>query len=151
MSMGRMYSILMDAATTVAAAQDLISITAPADAIIIVHEAHISRESSEVSDTAVAQIHRGSGSAGAGGANTPIPLDLQSPAMGGTVLHDLTTDETEGVIFHRRAFNLISGFHWLPTPEMRIVIPPSGILCLRSDIAITSCTLNAELIVEEIG
>ena len=81
----------------------------------------------------------------------PLAANAGDAAMGGTILTDLTTDETEGNILVRRAFNTLSGFHWLPTPESRIVIPGQGIVCVRSDIAITSATVTAELIVEEIG
>lgn len=148
--MGRMYSIIMDAAT-VAAAQDLISVTAAADKALVLHELNVTQEASETSDTGVVQIHRASGTLGAGSAATPRPLDTGDAAMGGTVLTNLTTDETEGNVLMRRAWNVLAGFHWLPTPESRIVVPGQGILVVRSDIAISSATVTAELVVEEFG
>jgi len=148
--MGRLYSIIMDAAT-IAAAKDLISVTVAADTALILHELNVTQESSETSDTGVVQIHRASGTLGVGSAATPRPLDAGDAAMGGTVLTNLTTDETEGNILLRRAWNVLSGFHWLPTPESRIVVPGQGIIVVRSDIAISSATATAELVVEELG
>lgn len=148
--MGRLYSIIMDAAT-IAAATDLISVTVAADKALILHELNVTQESSETSDTGVVQIHRASGTLGVGPAATLRPLDAGDAAMGGTALTNLTTDETEGNILLRRAWNVLSGFHWLPTPESRIVVPGQGIIVVRSDIAISSATVTAELVVEELG
>lgn len=148
--MGRLYSIIMDAAT-IAAAKDLISVTVAADKTLILHELNVTQEASETSDTGVVQIHRASGTLGVGAAATPRALDAGNAAMGGTVLTNLTTDETEGNILLRRAWNVLSGFHWMPTPESRVVVPGQGIIVVRSDVAITSATVTAELIVEEVG
>lgn len=150
MAQGRMYSILMDAAT-IAAAKDLISVTVASDKVLVLHELNVTQEASETSDTGVIQIHRGSGTAGVGTSTTPRPLDAGDAAMGGTTLTNLTTDETEGNILARRAWNVLTPFKWLPTPSGMIVVPGDGIIVVRSDIAITSATVSAELIVEELG
>lgn len=148
---GKMYSILMDA-QVISAAKDLISITVPANKVVILHEVVVTQEGGETSDTAVMQIHRGTGTSGAGTATTPRALDEgNGDAFGGTVLTDLGTDEDEGVILARRSFNLLTPFHYLPTPAGLISATGAGILVIRSDIAITSNTLTCEAIVELIG
>ena len=149
--MGRMYSIVMDA-QSISTAKDLISVTAAADKALVLHELNVTQESTETSDTGVVQIHRASGTAGVGASVVPRPLDAGDAAMSnGAFLTNLTTDETPGNILLRRAFNVLTGFHWLPTPESRIVVPGQGIVVVRSDIAISAATVTAELIVEELG
>jgi len=151
MAQGRMYSLIMDAAT-ITAAKDLISFTVPADVACILHEVNVSQESVEVSDTGAIQIHFASGVAGVGTAATPRALDDGNTiAAGGTALVNLTTDETEGNILMRRGWNVLTPFKWLPTPPAQIVVTGAGIICVRSDVAITSAVVTAEMIIELLG
>ena len=148
---GRMYSIIMDA-IAITAAKDLISITVAADKVLILHEVNVTQQASETSDTGALQLHFASGTAGVGTANTPRALDNGNTiAMGGTVLTNLTTDETEGNILMRRGWNVLTPFKYLPTPAGQIDVTGQGILVLRSDVAVTSVTISAEMIVEILG
>lgn len=149
--MGRMYSII-SAAAAVTGAQDLLSVTAAANKALILHELNVTQESSETSDTGVIRVYRASAAGTtAASAPTPRPLDNGDAAMSGTIGHNLSSNSTETAALLRRSWNVLSGFHWLPTPESRLVVPGSGIIVVRSDIAITSATVTAELVVEEIG
>lgn len=151
MAQGRMYSILMDAAT-ITAAKDLISFTVPSNVACIVHEINVTQEANETSDTGAIQIHFASGVAGAGTSATPRALDDGNTiAAGGTALVNLTTDETEGNILVRRGWNVLTPFKWLPTPPGQIVVSGAGIIVVRSDVAITSATVSAEMIIELLG
>ena len=148
---GRMYSLIMDAAT-ITAAQDLISYTVPADVVCILHELNVTQQASETSDTGAIQIHRGSGSAGVGTAATPRALNEgNTVAAGGTALVDLGTDETEGNILLRRGWNVLTPFKALWTPKTQISVKGQGIIVVRSDVAISSAVVTAELVFELIG
>ena len=149
--MGLMYSILMDA-IVITGAKDFISVTMPADVCAILHELNITQEASETSDTGAIEIALASGVAGAGTATTPRALMEQNTlAFGGTVLTNLTTDETKGNILMRRGWNVLTPFKWLPTPRGQIEIGGQSIFVVHSDVAITSATVTAELILERIG
>lgn len=151
MAQGRMYSAIMDA-QVITAAKNFISYTVPTNVACIIHEVNVTQEASEVSDTGVIQIHFASGAAGAGTASTPRALDDGNTiAAGGTLLTDLTTDETEGNILVRRSWNVLTPFKWLPTPAGQIVVSGAGIIVVHSDITISSATVTAEMIFELLG
>ena len=151
MAQGRMYSLIMDA-IAITAAKDLLSYTVPANVACVVHEVNVTQEDSETSDTGAIQIHFASGAAGVGSAATPNALDDGNTiAAGGTALSNLTTDETEGNILIRRGWNVLTPFKWLPTPPAQIVTSGAGIIVVRSDVALTSVTITAEMIFEILG
>lgn len=151
MTQGRMYSLIMDA-VAITAAKDIISYTVPSNVACIIHEVNVTQESTETSDTGAIQIHFASGSAGVGSAATPRALDDGNTiAAGGTALVNLTTDETEGNILARRGWNVLTPFKWLPTPSGQIIVSGAGIIVVRSDVAITSATVTAEMIFEIVG
>jgi len=146
-----MYSLIMDA-IAITAAKDLLSYTVPANIACILHEVNVTQESSETSDTGAIQIHFASGAAGVGTAATPKALnDGNTIAAGGTALSNLTTDETEGDIIARRGWNVLTPFKYLPTPAGQPVVTGAGIIVVRSDVALTSVTVTAEMIFELLG
>ena len=71
--------------------------------------------------------------------------------MGGVVLTDLTTDETEGNLVMSRGWNVLTPFKWLPTPVGQIVIGGQDIIAVKSAVTLSSVTVTAELIVEVLG
>ncbi len=151
MAQGRMYSLIMDA-IAITAAKDLISFTVPSNVACIVHEVDVTQQSVEVSDAGAIQIHFASGAAGVGTAATPRALDDGNTiAAGGTALTNLTTDETEGNILVRRGWNVLAPFKWLPTPAGQIVVTGGGIIVVRSDVAIASADVTAEMLFELLG
>lgn len=134
------YSAVMPA-TAVTVAKDLISIDAPATGSLVVLRAAVTQSGSELSDQVAVIIRRATGAAGAGTAHTPQEHSAQSPAFPGTSLINLTTDETAGDELYREGFNLLNGFLYVPVPEERIVVPPSGIIVLRLNVAPAASTL----------
>lgn len=147
--MGRMYSIIMDA-VSVSTAQDLVRVSAPSDAVLVVHEVNVTQESSETSDSGAIQLQRAT-TDGTGPTYVPKLLQPSDAAFGGTTVTNLTVDTTAGDILYREGFNVLSGYRKLFTPEQRPVVPPSGRFVVRSDVAITAATLTCEVIVEELG
>ena len=148
--MGRMYSVVMDA-VAVTAAQDLIRISAPSDAIVVIHEVKVTQENTETSDQVAIQLQRSS-TDGTGSAATPEQFESGDPAFGGTAVTNLTVATTLSDLLWREGFNVLNGFHWLPTPETRIVVSPSARFVVRIDDApAASTTVTAVVLFEEIG
>ncbi len=131
--MGRMYS-LSDTVASVTTAIDLIRISAPSDAIVVVHKVIVTQETefadaqSEMLDV---QFHRGSTDGSGGATPSAVPLEVGDAAFGGTTATGNGTQSTEGVILHAEAFHVAAGFAWAPTPEERIVLSPSGRLIVE--------------------
>lgn len=147
--MGRMYSVLMDA-VSISTAKDLVRITSASTAITVVHEVTVSQEDTETSDTGAIQLQR-STTGGTGTSYTPKKLQSLDAGYSGTAAVNLTADTTAGDILYREGFNVLTGYHKLFTPEQRIVVPPSGIFVVRSEVGITAATLTCEVVFEEFG
>ena len=65
----------------------------------------------------------------------------------------LTADTTiSGSPLFRMGQNVLNGWHWLFTPEMRPVVPPSGRFVVRLDAAPTAAlTMTVTVTFEEVG
>ena len=149
--MGRMYSVPFSG-ITVSAAQDLIRVSAPSTAVVVVHSVSITQDTDETSQQLPFQIHRASTDGSGGSAVTPTPLLVGDPAFAGTAARNNTTRATAGVVIRRRSENLLNGVHWVFTPEERIVIPPSGRVVVGLETApAAGLPFSGEMIIEEIG
>lgn len=149
--MGRMYTVVADA-IAVAAADDLLRISAPSDAAVILHEVLVTQEAQETSEQLAVQIQRSS-TDGTGTAVVPEQLELGDPVFGGTCSRTITVDTTiDGLPIWRSGQNVLNGWHYLPTPEGRPTISPSGRIVVRMDTApAASMTVNTYALFEEIG
>lgn len=142
----------------VSAIQDLFEITAPADAAVLIHEIKIG-QSSDYGDSEAeglrVQLTRGHGTSGSGGsAVTPTPLEAGFAAAGSTVEANNTTQASAGtpVVLYEDAFNAQIGWHYLPTPEARIVLSPSALFVVELPVApADAVTMSGTMIFEEIG
>ena len=149
--MGRMYSATFEE-VAVSAAQDLFEINAPSDAVVVVHGFEISQSSDTDSEQLNILVHRGTTSGSGGSSVTPNPLEVGDAAFGGTVEANNTTQGTEGTILHSAAFNVLNGYVWIPTPECRPVISPSGRLIIELQTAPgDELTMSGVAYIEEIG
>jgi hypothetical protein len=148
--MGRKYSIAFEE-VTVAAAQDLFEVVAPSNKVLIVHEVKIANVSSETSEQWSILVHRASTSGSSGTTPTARPLDPGDAAAGFTPECNNTTQGTEGTFVHADGFNILNGWHWLPIPEDRPVVPGGGRLVVELQTTPTSTTCSGTMIVEEIG
>lgn len=152
--MGRMYAATF-ASVAVTAAQDLFTIGAPSDACVIIHSVQIG-QSSDAKDAEDEQlpllVHRPSAAGSGGTAGTARPLNVGDAAFGGTVDLNDTTQSTPGNIILADAFNVRAGWVWIPTPECRPVISPSGFLTIELAAApADSLTMSGTVMLEEIG
>lgn len=155
--MGRMYTVTFSS-VAVTAQQDLIAYVSPSTAITIIHGVEIT-QSTDVGDAqaeGLAILHkRGATTVGSGGATyTPGALEGGTTAAGGTARTNDTTKSTGGTIVTLHSSNWIiqSPYIFLPTPEMRHVLPPSTRYAV--ELATTpadSITMSGTLYLEEIG
>lgn len=125
--MGFMYLASFEN-VAVTAAQDLFSILPATQRPVVLHACYIS-QSTELGDAAEEQlriiIRRGGTTVGSGGsAATEYPLDPSAPTASAAVRYNDTTAVTSGTIInlHAEAFNVRTGWVYLPTPETRIIV-----------------------------
>ena len=152
--MGRMYAAAFEQ-VAITAIQDVFQILAPTDSVVIVHEIHIT-QSSDAGDAQSEQlpilIHRGSTNGSAGSTPTPTPLHLGDAAAGTVVEANNTTQGTEGTFLHAESFNVMAGFHYVPTPDARHIVSPSDLYHVELQAApADSITADGVIIFEELG
>ena len=154
--MGRMYSASF-ADVEVDALQDLFSLLVAVDEPVTIHSCFIS-QSSDVGDAAeeMLAIHivRGNGTVGSGGsAPTARALDPKVGAASASVRANDTTEASSGTeeIMHAEAFNIRSGWVYIPTPETRIKADStSDLICVRLlDAPADAVTMSGTLYWEE--
>jgi hypothetical protein len=155
--MGRIYTAqFTDVA--VSAIQDLFEIVAPADAIVVIHDLHLSQKS-DVGDAAEEilniQLTSGHTTSGSGGsAPTAIPVELGDAAFGGTVEANNTTQAVSGTIVTHYSWdwNIRGPFDKIWTPETRPILSPSRRACVELPAApADAITMSGTITFEEIG
>lgn len=146
----RRYSVQVNAAA-VTTAKDLIRVTAPSTMTLCVIRAWVGQSGNVTSENARVLVQRASDSQ-SGTSETPQALEVGDPAATFTAA-TLTADHTlTGDPMVDEAFNWVSGYLWVPAPEERIWVPPSGKLVLRLAAAPSaSKTVSAGLMVIEVG
>lgn len=152
-----MYSAIFNA-VAVAAQQDLFEINASAGQVVIIHSIELT-QSNRVGDAQEADLNilikRGATVTGSGGTTpTAVPLDPGYVAFVGTVKVNNTTKANTGTIVTLYAgnWNIRGPFLYLPPPEDRVVIPPSGRLTV--ELATTpgaSTTMSGTIVFETVG
>ena len=149
--MGRMYTVVMPA-TAVTVAKDLMRIKSAADKVTVVHEIKVTQETLETSEQLPLLIQRAS-TDGTGTSKTPEKCDAGDAAFGGTVVVNLSADTTlSGAPLWEEGQNILNGWHYLPPPEARPVIPGQGRLTVRLTAAPgASTTFAIVAVLEEIG
>lgn len=147
----RRYAISFEA-QAVTTAKDLLYLAAPSTMTLCVIRAWIGQDGGVTSEMGRVLIQRCS-TTNSGTGITPQPLEVGDPASSATAGY-LTTDNTRTGIpeVGPRPFNWVVGDEWVPSPEERIWIPPSGKLVYRLDLAPgASKTVSAGLIFIEVG
>lgn len=149
--MGRMYSAVFEE-VAVSAVQDLFEIVAPADCAVVIHGFEISQSSDTDSEMLNLLVHRGSTSGSGGSTPTPAPMMVGDAAFGGTCEANNTSQSTEGTHLHAACFNVLTGYIWMPTPETRPVLSPSGRLIIELQTTPgDALTMSGVAYFEEIG
>jgi len=147
----RVYTVRM-APTAVTAAKTLIRVSANGTSALVLLRAWITQETKVTSEQLRALIQRAS-TTGTGTAVTPQPHEVGDSAFSGSAAVNLTAEPTlTGSPFNNENFNILNGFIYVPMPEERVIVPPSGIIVLRSDIApLASMTMTAGMTFGAIG
>lgn len=153
--MGRRYITPLNG-VAVSAVADLLYIKPPAGAAVKILEIAITQDDSETSEQLALQIHRTSTDNSAQGTGmTPAPLDERDAAAEATVRSNITGGSlsAETTLLWRSGQNILSGWHWLPTPEAQIVLGPGGNgLAVKLDAApAAAIDISGYMIHEEIG
>jgi hypothetical protein len=143
----RRYSVQVNAAA-VTTAKDLIRISAPASMVLCVMRAWVGQSGSTANEQSRTILKRSSNTQ----TRTTEKLEVGDPAATFTA-QSLTTDHTlTGDAMVDEGFNWVTGYLWVPAPEERIWVPPSGNLVLRlATVPGASKTVSAGLIVGEVG
>lgn len=147
----RVYSVTMNS-VAVSTGKSLIRISAPATMVLVVLRAQLSQSESVASNQDRIILQRCS-TDGTGTANTPEKAEVGGPAATFTAVTNLTAEPTLTTSpFIDESFNWLNGWLYMPSPEERIWIPPSGRLVLRiPQTPAISLTMEAELIIGEVG
>lgn len=152
--LGRSYAMTMDptSLTTANTPRTLIRLSAPSDAIVELLRAEIFNQDVEAANQVSAIIQRCS-TDGSGTAATARMLEEGSPAFGGTGVVNLTSEPTlSDDPLYQTGFDLRNGMLWVPTPDERIILSPSGRIALRIDSdAGETILIGAHLTFREIG
>lgn len=145
------YTVHGDA-QAVSTAITILEVTAPSVSCLQLIRAWVGQSSSTSSAMARIQILRKSATiTGTASPPTPRPLEIGMPASGVTVKWIATGEGTDGVLLDEETFNILNGWLWLPVPEERIWVPPSGIIALKFPAAPTSANWTFGMTFREIG
>jgi hypothetical protein len=149
-----MYSATFEG-VAVTVQQDFFEVNCPSDAVVRIHEVHITNGSDVDSEQIRIAIKRGATVSGSGGTTpTPGALSFGDVAFGGTVEANNTTKANTGTIvtLHAEGVNILNGFHYIPTPESRIDLSPSQRLTVELlTTPVDSISMSGTIIFEEIG
>lgn len=148
--MGRMYSVPIDFSYTTAAI-DLIEIAPGTNTVCILHEIKVGQSDSETSEATKAEIVQGVTTGSGGTVVGAVPLDPGDAADSATVETGNTTPSTGGTLIQTEGWNVLAGFHYLPTPEARHVIPGGTVLAVRLPALGQTVTLEGYAVFEELG
>jgi len=128
--------------TALAAAKDLLILTAPANRVIEILSAHISNRTQETNEQLEAGLFRATAAGvGAATAITKKPHEPNDAASGATLEHTYATTQNvldaDPVGTTEPGFASLSGWHHTPIPEERIYVtgtaaePDTNIIALR--------------------
>lgn len=153
MPQGRIYTASFTA-IAVTAVQDLFELTAPSSGIAIVHSVRIGQYSDAGDAEAELKpinLVRYAASGSGGSAVTPTPHQVGHAASGVSCERNNTTQGTTPTVVFSDVFNIRAGWLYVPTPEERFVIPPSGIFAVELPVAPSdSLTMAGSITFEEI-
>jgi hypothetical protein len=153
--MGRVYAIVLDA-LSVNAVTDLVYVKPHATKGFWVHEVLVTQDTSETSEQLPLNIFRTStDNAAQGSAGAANPLDPGDAAFGGTVRTGITGANlaAETSMLRRESQNVLGGWHYLPSPEVRPFFSGGGNgLVVKLDAAPSAALpISVTVVIEEVG
>lgn len=152
--MGRMYAVSACMTAASGVATDLGEIKCATNKPVRVHATFLGQSQSTTTDQLRISIAR-VGASGTGGSQlTVYPLEVGEAAFSGSVYmnHAGASRGTPASIFHSEGFNALTGWVYMPTPEMRPTASPGGVLTFGlEDGPSASLAFSLTLYLEEIG
>ncbi len=150
------YYVVNSGPVACSVAATLIQIVASSTVPLELIEARVSETVSVTSTKVRIQINRKTVAAGAMTAFTPLlvnAVDSAAAAAGGPALTAVylasQTEGTDSDILVQDTFNILSPWLYLPVPEQRIIVPPSGIICLKIPVGVAG-TYESSIVFREI-
>jgi len=148
--MGVMYSASFDN-VTVAAVQDLLQVatsTAVGARSATIHEIQLS--SNATTDERLRIIfHSGTTNGSGGSTPTAVPLHPGQAAAQAVIEANNTTQATNGTTFQSWEWSVLVPFHYLPTPEARIIVATNDLFHVSLETAPTSSVMSGFIVWEE--
>ncbi len=136
-------------------AVDLWEITAPTDAVVVLHSVYIGQDSDYADAQAeglTVSLTRYATAGVNGTALTPAPHDTGYAAAGSTVDKLNTTQGGTPTVVLSDSWNIQIGWQYRPSPEERIVISPGKILAVElPDSPADTIVIDSSITFEEIG
>lgn len=133
---------------SVSTAITILELTAPATRALEVLEVWVDFATTSSAAQRVAILRKTAGITG----TSVTPQAMTASSVASTGKRTATAEGTDGALLYQRAVNVLNGFYWLPVPEQRIVVPPSGIVAIKFPAAPGSAVnVTAGLVFAEIG
>lgn len=155
--MGRFYAIAIDGVASPAAAFDAFEIKATSAIGFVLHEIVLAQSSDTDSEQLGVTIKRAAGSYTSGsGGGTPTPAKMNSAGAAAAITAETmnTTQALVGTgtltVLMSDAWNVLSGWHYLPTPECRPTFAVSEACVVSITAPADAVTVRGYAIVEEV-
>lgn len=147
----RVYTVSLDG-VSVSAAKSLIRLSAPSSMVLVILRAWLEQQAVETSEQLEVLLQRASTN-GTGSASVPEKHEVGDPVATATAVDNLTVEPTlTAKPLVRDSFNVLNGWVYVPVPEERIWIPPSGRLVLKLNNApAAALTMTAGITFGEVG
>jgi hypothetical protein len=140
---------ILEPGTAYTAARTVLQLNAPATRAVVLLRVWISQTTSETATQEEVQILRTT-TAGTGTSVTPV--GIQPPVPSSTATRNHTAEGTAGDSLIEEGWEIRAGWLYLPVPEERITVPPSGRIALKIPVApAASITIAAGITFAEIG
>lgn len=150
MASGR-YTVHGDA-QPISTAITILELTAPATSAIEIYRAWLSQSSNtSTTQVQIRLLRKATSITGTASPPTPIPLEVGMPASGATVKWKATAEGADGNILIDDSFLLTSNWLYLPVPEERIWVPPSGIIAMKFPSAPPNANWSFGFVYREMG
>lgn len=146
--MSRPYTVMDSRSVTTAIS--ILQITAPSTMVLEVVRAWCMQSTSTTSAQQDIELVRKTATV-TGTSITPVRLVTGDPTATFTALRTATAEGTEGDIPYGEGFNVLNGWLYVPVPEERIWVAPSGMLALKFPATPASATYRYGLTVIEHG
>lgn len=147
--LGRPYTVM--ASGPLSASVNLMQVTAPSTMLLEIVRAWVMQSTSTTSAQTDVILVRKTVAASTGTTATPVELEPGGAAATFTAISAATTNGTDGDIMYGEGFNVLNGWLYVPVPEERIIVPPSGILSLKFPSTPPSTTYRYGITLREIG